>query len=141
MIYINVGTMQDMQRPVGCRLLLWCFALSVALHVAMLTLLPDYRAPRDTAAQRLIVELTTKELPQPPVIDPPRKDPEVRPVPREQPPFPKRVQPDPTSQPANEDKAPPLASAPPVLSLPSEPTATAAPATRMPPPCKRSRRD
>jgi protein TonB len=114
--------------PVGPRiyeqhLLLACIACSIALHAALLTLLPDMRALRDTPAKPLIVELAKKE--EPPVVEPPKKDPEVRPMPREQPPVIKRAQPDPMPQPVIEDKVPPVASAPPVLSVPSVPAAPA----------------
>jgi protein TonB len=112
-----------MLRPVDHRLLLCCMLLSIVLHVAMLRLLPDYRASRDTPPKPLIVELTKQELPQ--VIEPPKKEPEVRPAQRAQPILPRRVQPDPMPQPVIEDKSPPVASVPPVLSVPPAPAASA----------------
>jgi len=89
-----------------------------------MTLLPGVRVLREAPAKPLIVEITQQELP-PPVAEPPKKEPEVRPLPREQPPVIKRAQPDPMPQPVIEDKAPPAASAPPVLSMPPAPAASA----------------
>jgi len=123
MIFVNVGKMQGRQRLVDRQLLLWCFAFSLALHAAMLTLLPGIRTLRDTPAKPLIVELATKD--EPPVVEPPKKEPEVRPVPRAQPILTQRVQPDPSPLTVVEDKLPPAASAPPVLSVPPAPVASA----------------
>jgi protein TonB len=119
----------SMLRHTDQRLLLMCIVFSVALHAALLMLLPEYRAPRDVLAKPLIVEIAKLE----PVIEPPQKEPEVRPVPREQPPVVRRPPLDPLPNPATEDKPLPIASAPPILSLPPEPAPSAPPAVTVAP--------
>lgn len=107
------------------RLLLVCVAASIALHAALLRMLPDTIAQRDEPAKPLNVELMANVEPPAPVIEPPKKESEMRPVPREQPLTPRRVQRDPVPQPVVEDKVPPGAPVPQVLSVPPEPAATA----------------
>ncbi len=106
------------------RLQLACVAASIGLHAAILKLLPDLRAPRDAPAQPLIVDLKPKVEPPQHIVEPPRKEPEVRPEPREQPRVQKPAQAEPAPQSAREDKTPPVATVPPVLSIPPDPAAT-----------------
>lgn len=114
-------------RPADTRVLAACVAGSIALHVALLTLLPEIRAPRETPAKPLIVDLKQTVEPPPPIVEPLKNEPEVKPVPRERPqqvqtPVPAEHAP----QPVKEEQAPPPApSFPPVISVPPAPAASA----------------
>jgi len=137
MFFVESPLTPGLLRAANCRLPAACMAGSIALHAITLTLLPDMRAARNAPSKPLIVELATKELPPPPIVEPPKKEPEARPVPRE-PLMQKRVSPEPAPPPAMQDHAAPVASAPPVLSMPPEPVAPApvmaAPVVRQPEP-------
>ena len=109
--------MPGLPRTVDYRLLLWCFALSLALHAALLLLAPEMRTQRDEPAKPLLVEIQRPE--PPPVMVPPKPEPakvivpappEVRQPPRQEP----------MPQPKVEEKAPPVLAIPPATTAPAE---------------------
>jgi protein TonB len=113
--FIIADTRRSAQQPVDYRLLLWCFVVSIALHAALLRLMPEFSAAHEAPAKPLTVEFVRPE--PPPVAEPPKPEP-ARVIAPAKPQV--QQQPEPRQQPKAQEKSPPVMAIPPFAAAPAE---------------------